>query len=241
MASKYIPKIIHQSFATQELPKEIVENIEKIKKINPTWEYRFYDDNDVLKFIKDNYPKEILDVYMKINPVYGAARADFFRYLLIYKQGGLWLDIKSTIEEPIDLNLREDDFFILSQWQNKMGEKYQGWGLFPELMRIPGGEFQQWNIFSAPNNEIIKTVIENTIRQINTYDIKTRGVGRKGVLLTTGPIIYTLSILPHLKKNLHRFVDIEKDFKIKYTIYDQLEYRKIYKKHYSLIEEPVIL
>ena len=51
MASKYIPKIIHQSFATQELPKEIVENIEKIKKINPTWEYRFYDDNDVFKFI----------------------------------------------------------------------------------------------------------------------------------------------------------------------------------------------
>ena len=87
-----IPKIIHQSFSTKNMPKEILDNIKKIKKLNPNWEYRFYNDKDVTNFISENYESHILEYYNKINPKYGAARADLFRYLLIYKVGGVWLD-----------------------------------------------------------------------------------------------------------------------------------------------------
>lgn len=78
-----IPKIIHQSYKTSNLPKEISENIENIKTLHPDWEYRFYDDNDINNFILKTYGLKMINLYNKINPKYGSARADFslFTYL----------------------------------------------------------------------------------------------------------------------------------------------------------------
>ena len=80
-----IPKIIHQTFRTKELPKEIENTVDNLKKMNPDFEYRFYDDEDCYNFIKEHYDDETLSLYLSINPNYGSCRADFFRYLLIYK------------------------------------------------------------------------------------------------------------------------------------------------------------
>ncbi len=241
MTLQQIPKIIHQSYVSTKVPQKIADNIKKIKTLNKDWQHRMYTNEDMSAFIAKYYSEEILYCFQRINPNYGAARADFFRYLLIYKVGGLWLDIKSTTDAPLSENLYEDDYFLLSQWRNKMGEKFQGWGLFPELNHVPGGEFQQWFILSAPRNPAIERVILNVVNQIKNYSIHIHGVGHKGVLRTTGPIVFTLSILPHLKSNLYRFTDIETDLKIKYSVYSKSDHRKLFKQHYSELSEPIIL
>lgn len=240
-AKQHIPKIIHQSYHSRSVHPAIAKNIEKIKKLNPDWEYRFYDDADHLKFISKYYPKEILDAYNSINPLYGAARADFFRYLLIYKVGGVWLDIKSTIKQDLNISLRENDLFILSQWDNKMGESFQGFGLHPDLAHISGGEFETWHIISAPGNLMIKAVIQKVLQNINSYSPEKFGIGKIGVWRTTGPIAYTLAIVPLLKKHKHRFVNIGKEFMFQYTIFKQFEHKKLYENHYSELKEPIIL
>ena len=83
---KYIPKKIFQlvSDKTKIHPK-FLENIQYIKKTNPNWEYTLYDDTDIITYLETYYPPEILYYYNKINPNYGPARADFFRYLLMYR------------------------------------------------------------------------------------------------------------------------------------------------------------
>ncbi len=236
-----IPKIIHQSYHTKRVPDSLKDNIAKLKSVNPEWEYRFYDDEDQKKFIAAHYAPAILEAYKSINPLYGAARADLFRYLLIYKMGGVWLDIKSSIESNLSEQLKNDDLFLLSQWQNKMGEPFQGYGLFPELEVIPGGEFQQWHIISAPKNPFLKAVIQNVITNINSYTPEKFGVGREGVLRTTGSIAYTKAIAPLLQYYPHRYVDIMRDMKFKWTIFsNRYEHRKLFKIHYSELKEPVI-
>ncbi len=238
-----IPKIIHQSYHTKDLPdRKIIENIEKLKKTNPAWEYRFYDEEERIDFITDHYGPDILKAYHKINPLYGASRADFFRHLLVYKMGGVWLDIKSTIDQDLDITLRENDTFILSQWQNKMGEPLQGRGLYKELSHIPGGEFEVWHVLSVPNNPFIKAMIERLLNNIYSYTPEKFGVGFWGGMRTTGPIAYTLAIAPLLKAYPHRFVDIERDMKFRWTIYaDRYTHRKHSKIHYTKLKEPVIL
>ena len=47
-------------------------------------------------YIRREYGESILSCYLRIDPVYGAARADLFRYLLLYRTGGVYLDIKSA-------------------------------------------------------------------------------------------------------------------------------------------------
>ncbi len=52
---QHIPKIIHQSYARSKLDDDIEQNISNIKKLNPDWEYGFYDDEDCEAFIKRNF------------------------------------------------------------------------------------------------------------------------------------------------------------------------------------------
>jgi len=242
-----IPKIIHQSFATNKLPKELKDNIEKIKKLNPTWEYRFYDDKDVIEFISKNYESKVLELFNKINPKYGAARADLFRYLLIYKVGGIWLDIKSSTNEPLDNILKDDDYFLLSQWQNRFSEPFKGWGFHRLLTHVPGGEFQQWFIISEKENPLIKAVIEKVLTNIHNYNIDVFGVGSYGVFVTTGPTAFTLAIEPLLNSHKHKFVDSIRDLKLEYSIYNSEDnsnkvlHRNLYKTHYDKLREPIVL
>lgn len=232
--SMNIPKIIHQTYPSNEVPSIIAQNISKIKKLNPDWEYRFYDDSDQEAFIRSHYSEEILTAYRRINPLYGAARADFFRYLLIYKVGGVWLDIKSTMMQNLDIALRQNDKFIISQWIYEYP--------YMELKHVAGGEFQQWHIISAQNNPLIKAVIQSVLKNIHNYTPEKYGVGKIGVLRTTGSIAYTLAIAPLLKHYPHSFVNIYTDFKFRYSIFKESSHEELlFKTHYSQLKEPVIL
>lgn len=178
-----IPKIIHQTFKTSSLPNELLENVEFIKEMNPDFEYRFYDDNDCIDFIRKNYPEEKLKLYLSINEKYGAARADYFRYLLMYKVGGVYLDIKSTTTTPLRETLRHTDEYLLSHWPGK------DWS---NILNYEFGEFQNWHIICKPGHPFLKKTIELVEENIKNYK---SGMGKEAVLFTTGPIPYSKAIL----------------------------------------------
>lgn len=232
-----IPKVIHQTYSYRPLPAEIEKNINILKKLNQNWEYRFYDDSDREKYIKKNFPS-ILKLYQKINPKYGAVRADLFRYLLMYNEGGVYLDIKSSFSKPLDETINPNDKFILTHW----GEgEYKGWGDHPEI-RNPKGEYIMGLIVIVKGHPLMYTVIENVIQKIKEYDSVIHGVGKKAVLRLTGPIVYTLSIEPLLHLYEHRIIDAFKDMGYRFTIYNKIEnHHDIFKvPHYSKLEEPII-
>ena len=60
--------------------------------------------------------KEEYNAYHKINPKYGAARADFFRYIIIRDQGGIYLDLKSNSSVPFREIIKPNDTYLLSSW-----------------------------------------------------------------------------------------------------------------------------
>ena len=240
-----IPRIIHQTFPDSSLLRpELLSNINCLKNNNPYWDYRLYDDKDITNFISGCYGREVLKRYNQINPVYGAARADLFRYLLMYHYGGVYLDIKSTITRPLDEAIKRDDEYLLSQWNNKQGERHGMWGIFPDLQHVPGGEFQQWHIIARPQHPFLKAVISNVLRNIDVYHANKNNVGQMGVLRTTGPIAYTLSIAPLLTKFQHRFVDIENELGFIYSIYESSQgtsHKSLFKNHYTTGAEPIVI
>ena len=87
-----IPKLIHQTIASRrEIHPTFTANIEFLKKTNPGWTHRLYDDSDILSFLAEHYGSDTVALFKSIHPSYGAARADFFRYHLMYKYGGVYL------------------------------------------------------------------------------------------------------------------------------------------------------
>jgi mannosyltransferase OCH1-like enzyme len=236
-----IPKIIHQTYKSDELPHEIQNIINKLKQLNSGWEYRFYNDADITSYIKENYDETYLDYYEKINPKYGAARADFFRYLLLYNEGGVYLDIKSFCNIPLDDLITENDTFFISQWQNQKGQIVEKSGLCKELSHIEGGEFQQWYIITEPKSPFLECVIENMINNIKNYSPWRFGIGKKGVLRLTGPIMYTLAISPLLNQFPHKFSRYDYQFGLEYSKLPKDSHETILPGHYSLVKEPVII
>jgi hypothetical protein len=236
-----IPKIIHQTCNRDVLElDEIRENIENMRLLNPNWEHCLYLDEDIENFILEYYGLEILQIYQSISSAYGAARADFFRYLLVYAKGGVYLDIKCEITRSLDEVIFTDDCFILSKWNNKEEDNYPGWGMHEELSLFDGGEYQQWHVISVPGHPFLRELILKVISNIQEYNVFRDGVGKFAVLRATGPIAYTLKIESMKSLCGFRQVDIEKDLGIKYSIYDSMEHENLTKKHYTRLNSPLI-
>lgn len=240
-----IPKNIFQTYVDSEsLPDKLKENIANIQALNPEWQYKLYNDFEIESFILEYYGAEILKVYNKINPAYGAARADFFRYLLLYARGGVYLDIKSTITLPLNDVIQNEDRYILSHWEEPV--MHPEFETFP-ILKNGGGEYQQWHIITAKGHPFLRKVIEGVIDNIQNYHISRNGIGRKGVIKTTGPVVYTVEIEKLRSSYPYRIVDIKNDFGIIYSIYKtssevhDSNHEHIFKKHYSKLITPIVL
>lgn len=212
---------------------EFQANIDYIKKLNPNWEHTLYDNNEQKQYITKHYP-EYLQYYLAINPKYGAALSDFFRYLIMYREGGVYLDLKSAMKYPLDNVIYPSDEYILSHWGGVVGWPHE------DILK-KYGEFQQWHIICAEKHPALKAVIEKVIQNIQHYDVVTDGIGKIGVLRTTGPIAYTQAILPIIYR--YNFRILKSDMNIG-LIYNNLEidHQKLFgKAHYSNVREKIIL
>ena len=225
---KCIPRLVHQTYKSKIIEDaNLKSNIEHLKTLNPLWRYTLYDDADIEEFILRYYGEEVYAYYQRIEPCYGAAKADFFRYLLMYKCGGVYLDIKSTLERPLDDVLLPDDQYILAHWDNLEGGMYVDHGRHPGLESVsPRGEYQQWFIVSVPGHPFLRTVILRVMQCIDDYNPWKVGIGLYGVLRTTGPIPYTLAIYDYIKRGVvekeqYRFVSRIEDLGFRYSIYDK--------------------
>jgi mannosyltransferase OCH1-like enzyme len=239
-AGKSIPRIIHQTFYDRKLPERLQANVTQLRELNPGWEYRFYDDADIAAFIQEHYPPVVWDYYQRIDTRYGAARADMFRYLLMYKIGGVYLDIKSGATRPLDSVLQPDDRFILSKWHTASGE-FEHWGLVFDLRHLLGGEYQQWHIICAPGHPFLKAVLEQVFFNIDKYDPYLHQTGKRGTLRVTGPVPYTLAIERIRSQYPHRVVDSRNALGLEYNVIDGDQgHVKVFKGHYSLQTAPIV-
>lgn len=235
-----IPRMIHQTFYHKNLPPELQNNANRLKALNPGWQYCFYDDTDIERFIRSNYPPLVWSYFCRIDPAYGAARADLFRYLLMYKCGGVYLDIKSSLTRPLDETIKPDDCYLLSHWDNGKGEQYEGWGMHTELVGMARGEYQQWHIACSPGHPFLKAVIETVLANTDKYNPALHDVGRYGVLRVTGPIAYTIAINRLLSKHRARLVHNHAELGFKYSIYKPTDPQEGFKTHYSALKMPIV-
>ena len=84
-----IPRIIHQTWKSRQLPEPFRIFQETWRRCHPDWEYRFYDDA-ACRIVVESFPA-LLPIYDGCpHPV---QRADIFRYLVVARYGGLYADM----------------------------------------------------------------------------------------------------------------------------------------------------
>ncbi len=95
-----IPKIIHQTWKTTEIPTQFKNYPQKVKDLHPDWQYILWSDEDIDKYVKKEFP-EFYPVFTGFSK--NIMRVDVIRYLIMYKIGGLYLDLDYEMIKPFDL------------------------------------------------------------------------------------------------------------------------------------------
>lgn len=111
-----IPKIIYQTWKSKNIPENTQRVRDAIQALNPEYEMVLYDDNEIDQFIKDNFSSYIYNCYSQLN--IGASRADFWRYCILHKNGGVYLDMDAGILKPLRELIRGDEQCIVTREGN---------------------------------------------------------------------------------------------------------------------------
>lgn len=155
-----IPRTLWQTNYTNRVTLPVYINYLFNRLLSYNYEYRFMITEDRSDFIRSNFSAEIFESYSRIQ--IGAAQADFWRLLVLYKHGGVYMDIDAHLIWPLSLLVK-----------NKQTELY---------ILIKKGEISTYFIASKNNNTNIKKMIDIILKNIeenkikNIYDLTGPGI-----------------------------------------------------------------
>jgi len=95
-----IPKLIFQSWKTNQLSYELCQHVLYWSNMNPDYDYFLFDDDAMDNFIQLEYGNEIFSSYACVKV--GAAMCDVWRILIVYLFGGLYFDFDTRLVVPLD-------------------------------------------------------------------------------------------------------------------------------------------
>ena len=169
-----IPKIIWQTYESEykDLPPLALECANSWQEKNPDWEYKYVSGKERAEFVLNNFGQEWFDIYNSYKT--NILRADLWRYMCLYINGGIYSDLDIFCKEPIENFFDLNNDFIASE------EPY-GAG-YSQMIFASNSK----NIFleTILNNIKIKYYQNNTYKDIVDYEIN-----------ETGYIVFTNSIL----------------------------------------------
>lgn len=102
MITTNICKIIHQTWKDNNPPDKYHKFINSWKENHPDYEYKLWTDEDNDNLVRTDFP-EFYEMYKGFN--HFMMRVDFARYCILYKYGGVYVDLDFECIKPIDMLL----------------------------------------------------------------------------------------------------------------------------------------
>jgi len=165
LAKEYkIPKLIHLIWLGSPLPAKCKEMADSWEKFHPDWTIKVWDDEDAASFGLTN--KKSFDRAQNFGE-----KSDIFRYEILYRHGGLYVDTDFECIRPFDELHRSCEFFC-GLAQNEM--PYLLIGL----------------IGSVPGHPILKATIANLRTGPGDFDLER-------IMRETGVYFFTKMFFEH--------------------------------------------
>ena len=187
-----VPLAIYQTWHSNDVSTKMRETIYSLLEMNPEFDYYLYSDEACRKFIQNNFNEDVLKAFDTLKP--GAYKSDLWRYCILYKLGGVYLDIKYYSIEPL-INIIETNSTIFVKDRAST------------CTNIKSNPTYNAFIVSPPNNVIFKDCIYSIVDSCKS---KSYNSGMFGV---TGPCLLSKMI----EKNLSS--DYIKNSKFKFYRY----------------------
>lgn len=225
-----IPRVVYQTWYTKQLPPWLSTIQTQNQIMNPEIVFRCLDDQDIDEFWKAHRhhlpTNHIMEAYYRINPHYGACRADIFRYAILYVFGGIYLDIKIQCKVPFREWISfEHDIGMFSYWKNLSTQK--------QFLQNQFGELQNWFLIFQPRDPLLARLLVSISHSV-LKETRLDYIGKGPVLYFTGPLIYTMIMEPYLTS--YRLFSSWKVLE-----YGDHTHEQKMNSHYSRLREPLFL
>ncbi len=152
-----IPKIIHLMWLDKNnphnpgFPSKYTNYMDQWKNMNPSWQIMYWNYSDIEREFPDFMP-----IIEKI-PVW-ISKCDFARVLVLYKYGGVYIDLDFFPLRPFDDHVTDRDLLLIYEPQEH--SKY--WNFDGLILNSIMG--------ASPNHEFFKGFIDVSIHKILTTD-----------------------------------------------------------------------
>ena len=160
-----IPQILWQTNYSNLVSLPMYINYLYNRLMSRQYTYRYASDTAILEFFETYATSEELQAYRQLND--GAAKADFWRVVVLYHLGGVYLDIDATLVWPLSKQIKKDE---------------------TEIFLLNKEHFTNYFMATAPANPIYKKAIEIIVKNIRSKE--TAG----GAYALTGPNVINLAI-----------------------------------------------
>ena len=128
---------------TNAVPPKMREWADTWIKLNPEYNYNFVDDDEIREFIRSSFP-DYLQAFDKLE--HGASKADLWRYLVMFKHGGVYADVDCICVNPLKEWIDPDAAYVTQLGVNK--------------------DVCQWLIISIPGNPIFLRAAERALDNV---------------------------------------------------------------------------
>jgi mannosyltransferase OCH1-like enzyme len=176
-----IPLIIHQTWKNKNVPVQWQKYVDKVKELHPGWQYKLWTDDDNNAFVKNDFPEfyPLFEAFPK-----NIMRADVIRYLIMYKIGGLYLDLDYEMLKPFQY--ADKDLVLPYSRKISLGDK---WDLLGNCI-----------FASAPNQIFWKKMIDDLQKnppRVNDYMEVLKATGPFFLTRVFDEVNYSHAFLPH--------------------------------------------
>jgi hypothetical protein len=116
--TRKIPKIVFQTSRSRCITPRLYELTQKWRF--PGWSYYFYDDDALMRILHEAYAEfPHLQLFTESCIKYGTIKADLWRYLVLWKYGGLYADLDSVPSSNFTgdtIRAEDDSFFVVESF-----------------------------------------------------------------------------------------------------------------------------
>lgn len=164
------PKIVNQiwfdfknDIKLDEEHKQLMEINKKIVSENG-FEYVLWNISSATEFIEEHYPFYLS--FIKKKWKYEIIKCDFFRYLILYHFGGLYMDLDFILMKPLDhltQKYQKYDVVLFEEWYNSINIQNK---------TSTEGSLHNGFILSKPKNKFWLTMINHLITKSTSLKFK---------------------------------------------------------------------
>lgn len=173
-----IPRTIWQTWKSADDPKWATHE-DSWRRFNPGWTHNLVDDAGCRAYVKAHFPTW-LGMYDKLPKA--VMKADVWRYMVIYQEGGVYADIDTLCTAPIDT------WLLGTPIENQAGQAR----LITNL-EFSNGQLVQWTFAAAPRHPALLAVLHAVWGALDKMNFD-HPISEDMILDITGPRLFTAAI-----------------------------------------------